>query len=85
MVLRREGAGKWNIGKGIVGICGEWIGRMDVREERYQKGTRSGIGEWNMRRERNRIKADLSKRNGIDRRWRGCESRQRGWDMRQIG
>ncbi len=51
-----------------MGICGEWIVRVDVREERYQKGTRSGIGEWNIRRERNGLKADLSKRNGIERR-----------------
>jgi hypothetical protein len=65
LVLRGEGAGKWNIGKGIVGICGEWIGRMDVLEERYP---RKGIGEWNIRRERNRLKADLSKRKGIKRR-----------------
>ncbi len=49
MVLRGEGAGKWNIGKGIVGICGEWIVRVDVSEERYQKGTRNGIGKWNRR------------------------------------
>ncbi len=50
-----------------MGIYEEWIGRMDVREESYQKGTCNGIGEWNIRRERNRLKADLSKRNGIDR------------------